>query len=111
MERLREGGHWTLFDPADTADLATLCGARLAARYCYYEAQLEHATQVSTRDLWNEISAAQSRTSQPGIVFSCTLYSMLRSLLRPVQTALTSAYAQGRTTSVIWDLSVALMPT
>ncbi|KAI0698720.1 ribonucleotide reductase, partial [Earliella scabrosa] len=74
MERLREGGHWTLFDPADTADLATLCGARLAARYCYYEAQLEHATQVSTRDLWNEISAAQSRTSQPGIVFSCTLY-------------------------------------
>ena len=62
VQRVIAGGEWTLFCPADVADLADLAGAAFAKRYAEYEAQavqgLIWSRRMPATDLWRELVQA-----------------------------------------------------
>lgn len=62
MQRVVAGGEWTLFRPADVADLADLAGTAFARRYAEYEAQAAEGRLWSRRlpaaDLWRGLVQA-----------------------------------------------------
>jgi ribonucleoside-diphosphate reductase alpha chain len=62
VERVVSGADWTLFHPADVADLPGLCGAEFARRYEQYESLAAQGTLWSRRlpaaELWRELVQA-----------------------------------------------------
>jgi ribonucleoside-diphosphate reductase alpha chain len=62
VQRVVAGGEWTLFCPADVADLADLSGSAFARRYAEYEAQAAQGLLWSRRlpaaDLWHDLVQA-----------------------------------------------------
>ncbi len=62
IQRVIAAGEWTLFHPADVADLAELSGAAFARRYEAYEAQAAQGILWSRRlpaaDLWRDLVQA-----------------------------------------------------
>ena len=56
MKRVQENANWTLFDPAETADLSDLFGEAFEARYVEYEHD-ENVTKEynQTKELWKKI--------------------------------------------------------
>ncbi len=82
MQRVVEGGSWTLFSPDETPDLHDLYGPAFTARYEQYEAAaargelLVHRT-IRAVDLWRKMLTALFETGHPWITFKdpCNLRS------------------------------------
>lgn len=74
MKRVRDGGEWTLFSPADVPDLHDLYGAAFEKRYTEYEAmfdrgEIEYAKRISATDLWKKMISMLFETGHPWITF------------------------------------------
>ena len=70
MERILEDAHWTLFDPYEVRDLATLSGEEFKKRYEEYE-QDESITkdQMKAKDLWKKILTSYFESGSPFLCF------------------------------------------
>ena len=74
MKRVMEGGHWTLFSPADVPDLHDLFGQAFEAAYTAYEAkcdsgELKLYRRVPATDLWRKMLTMLFETGHPWITF------------------------------------------
>ncbi|HEG5598640.1 TPA: ribonucleoside-diphosphate reductase subunit alpha, partial [Campylobacter jejuni] len=70
MKRVRANDKWTLFDPADTADLCDLYGEAFEKRYEEYEKD-ESITKeiVEAKELWKKILLNYFETGLPFLCF------------------------------------------
>jgi len=74
MQRVAEGGEWTLFSPNDTPDLHDLYGRAFADRYAQYEAMARTGVINLSRtlpavDLWRKMLTMLFETGHPWITF------------------------------------------
>jgi ribonucleoside-diphosphate reductase alpha chain len=74
MQRVAEGGEWTLFSPSDTPDLHDLYGRAFAERYTAYEAMAKTGEIPLSRtlpavDLWRRMLTMLFETGHPWITF------------------------------------------
>ena len=86
LQRVREGGAWTLFDALEVPDLHPLFGAAFRKRYLEYEAragrgEMKESRQIPALELWREILASLAETGQPWLGFKDA--ANLRSLQGP----------------------------
>lgn len=69
MERVENGGDWTLFCPAEAPGLADVYGAEFRALYEKYESEGRGRRSVPAQKLWFKILDAQIETGTPYIVY------------------------------------------
>lgn len=69
MERVREDGAWTLFDPHVAAGLADSWGEDFQLLYTRYETERLGARTMPARELWRKILEVQIETSMPYLVY------------------------------------------
>ncbi|WP_291951559.1 ribonucleoside-diphosphate reductase subunit alpha [Campylobacter sp.] len=73
MKRVRANDKWTLFDPADTADLCDLYGKEFEKRYEEYEKDSSIAKEIiDAKDLWKKILLNYFETGMPFLCFKDT---------------------------------------
>ncbi len=82
MQRVMEGGMWTLFSPSDVPDLHDLYGKAFNLRYRYYEEQalsgkITLHKRLPALDLWRKMLSMLFETGHPWITFKdpCNLRS------------------------------------
>ncbi len=82
MQRVSEGGDWTLFSPDDTADLHDLYGEEFNQRYVEYEqmaakSELKLHKTLRAQDLWRKMLSMLYETGHPWLTFKdpCNLRS------------------------------------
>lgn len=82
MQRVIEGGDWTLFSPSDAPDLHDLTGSAFAKRYAEYEqmcidGQMKLFKKIKAQDLWRKMLSMLFETGHPWITFKdvCNLRS------------------------------------
>ncbi len=82
MQRVSEGGGWTLFSPDDTGDLHDLYGQEFAQRYVEYEqmaarGELKLHKTLKALDLWRKMLSMLYETGHPWLTFKdpCNLRS------------------------------------
>jgi ribonucleotide reductase alpha subunit len=74
MQRVREHGPWTLFDPGEMENLRHGCADEFEARYLEREqavalGRTRSSRRVNARDLWREILTSLQLTGQPWLRF------------------------------------------
>ena len=70
MKRVQQDDIWTLFDPYDVRDLATLYGEEFNARYEEYENDENIIKErVKAKDLWKKILTSYFETGSPFLCF------------------------------------------
>ena len=69
MERVRDGGNWTLFCPSEAPGLADVIGDEFKALYERYEAEGRGRTTVLAQKLWFEVLDSQIETGTPYLVY------------------------------------------
>jgi ribonucleoside-diphosphate reductase alpha chain len=74
MQRVRDGGQWTLFSPDETPELHDLYGAAFKKRYEEYEAMAQQGEiklfkQMPAIDLWKKMLAMLFETGHPWITW------------------------------------------
>jgi len=74
MQRVRSGGHWTLFSPNEVRDLHDLYGKAFAERYEHYErlaeaGELRQSKRVEAVTLWRKMLSMVFETGHPWITF------------------------------------------
>ena len=70
MQRVLEDSHWTLFDPYEVRDLATLSGEEFTARYEEYEKDTTKTKdQMKAKDLWKKILTSYFESGSPFLCF------------------------------------------
>jgi ribonucleoside-diphosphate reductase alpha chain len=70
MQRIQEDAIWTLFDPYDVGDLATLHGEEFNKRYLEYENdETLIKEKVKAKDLWKKILTSYFETGSPFLTF------------------------------------------
>jgi len=70
MKRILEDSHWTLFDPYEVKDLATLAGDEFEKRYIEYEN--DHTItkdHIKAKDLWKKILTSYFESGSPFLCF------------------------------------------
>ncbi len=67
MERIKENGEWSLFDPAIAPGLSDVYGEEFKALYNKYEQEGKAYKVVKARDLWFKVLEAQIETGTPYI--------------------------------------------
>ncbi|MFY0746273.1 ribonucleoside-diphosphate reductase subunit alpha [Campylobacter sp. LH-2024] len=73
MKRVRANDKWTLFDPADTADLCDLYGEEFEKRYEEYEKDESIVKEiVEAKELWKKILLNYFETGLPFLCFKDT---------------------------------------
>ena len=82
MQRVIEGGDWTLFSPSDAPDLHDLTGSAFSKRYAEYEqmcldGQMKLFKKIKAQDLWRKMLSMLFETGHPWITFKdvCNLRS------------------------------------
>ncbi|MHB1722344.1 MAG: ribonucleoside-diphosphate reductase subunit alpha [Acidiferrobacter sp.] len=82
IERVREGGDWTLFSPSDVPDLHDLCGMAFRTAYERHEARVRNGElklfkKVRALDLWRKMLSMLFETGHPWLTFKdpCNLRS------------------------------------
>ena len=82
MQRVMDGGKWTLFSPNETPDLHDLTGSAFKMRYEEYEndaktGKIQVSKEVEAEDLWRKIISMLFETGHPWITFkdACNLRS------------------------------------
>ena len=85
MQRVSEGGDWTLFSPDDTTDLHDLYGEEFNQRYIEYEqmaarGELKLHKTLKAQDLWRKMLSMLYETGHPWLTFKdpCNLRSPQR---------------------------------
>jgi len=70
MQRVLEDSHWTLFDPYEVKDLATLSGEAFTSRYEEYEKdETKTKDQMKAKDLWKKILTSYFESGSPFLCF------------------------------------------
>ncbi len=70
MQRVLEDSHWTLFDPYEVQDLATLSGEEFTKRYEEYEQNPDITKdQMRAKDLWKKILTSYFESGSPFLCF------------------------------------------
>ena len=70
MERVRNSGSWTLFDPYETMDLTDCFGDEFKQKYLEYEQREDiRKKQVSAKNLWKKILTSYFETGSPFLGF------------------------------------------
>ena len=69
MERVRDGGSWTLFCPSEAPGLADVVGDDFKALYERYEAEGRGRVTMPAQKLWFEVLDAQIETGTPYLVY------------------------------------------
>ena len=69
MERVRDGGNWTLFCPFEAPGLADVVGDEFKALYERYEAEGRGRSTVVAQKLWFEILDSQIETGTPYLLY------------------------------------------
>lgn len=70
MKRVQENGLWSLFDPAQTADLCDLYGEEFEKRYVEYENDENiQKNTLSAKELWKKILTSYFETGMPFLAF------------------------------------------
>jgi len=69
MERVRDGGNWTLFCPSEAPGLADVVGDDFKRLYEQYEAEGRGRETIVAQKLWFEILDAQIETGTPYLVY------------------------------------------
>ncbi len=70
MERILEDSHWTLFDPYEVRDLATLTGEKFKKRYEEYENDPSITKeQMKAKDLWKKVLTSYFESGSPFLCF------------------------------------------
>ena len=70
MERVQQDDIWTLFDPYDAGDLATLYGEEFTKRYKEYENDETIIKEIiKAKDLWKKILTSYFETGSPFLCF------------------------------------------
>ena len=82
MQRISEGGNWTLFSPDDTRDLHDLYGREFTQRYEEYEqmaasGEIKLHKTLKAQDLWRKMLSMLYETGHPWLTFKdpCNLRS------------------------------------
>ena len=82
MQRVMDGGKWTLFSPNETPDLHDLTGSAFKIRYEEYEndaktGKIQVSKEVEAEALWRKIISMLFETGHPWITFkdACNLRS------------------------------------
>ncbi|RYG66441.1 ribonucleoside-diphosphate reductase subunit alpha, partial [bacterium] len=82
MQRVQQGGHWTLFSPHETPELHDIYGVEFKKRYEEYEALAEQGKiksfkRVEAVTLWRKMLSMVFETGHPWITFKdpCNLRS------------------------------------
>jgi ribonucleoside-diphosphate reductase alpha chain len=65
MERVRDDGIWSLFDPHKCPQLTELYGEEFSIHYKKLEEDKKFDQQLKARDVWNEILTTQTETGMP----------------------------------------------
>lgn len=74
MQRVKEGGMWSLFSPDETPDLHDIYGAEFKKRYEAYEQRglaggLKLFRQIPAKDLWKKMLTMLFETGHPWVTF------------------------------------------
>lgn len=70
MKRVKADDKWTLFDPADTADLCDLYGEEFEKRYEEYEKNESISKEIiEAKELWKKILLSYFETGMPFLCF------------------------------------------
>ncbi|MEA2018948.1 MAG: ribonucleoside-diphosphate reductase subunit alpha [Campylobacterota bacterium] len=70
MERILSDSHWTLFDPYEVKDLATLTGNDFKKRYEEYESDTSITKeQTKAKDLWKKVLTSYFESGSPFLCF------------------------------------------
>ena len=69
MERVRDGGSWTLFCPSEAPGLADVVGDDFKRLYEQYEADGRGRSTIPAQKLWFEILDSQIETGTPYLVY------------------------------------------
>ena len=70
MKRVKENARWTLFDPAEVADLCDLYGDEFEARYLAYENDENiQKNVVMAKELWKKILTSYFESGMPFLCF------------------------------------------
>ena len=69
MQRLRDGQHWSVFDPNDVPSLHTLGSSDFTAAYVEYETRGLGLRVYNPNDIWVAVTDSQRETGTPFIVF------------------------------------------
>lgn len=70
MQRILDDAHWTLFDPYEVRDLATLSGQEFTKRYEQYENDPSITKNaIKAKDLWKKILTSYFESGSPFLCF------------------------------------------
>ena len=70
MKRVKENARWSLFDPAEVADLCDLYGDEFEARYIVYENDEKiQKNVVMAKELWKKILTSYFESGMPFLCF------------------------------------------
>jgi len=70
MQRISEDSHWTLFDPYEVKDLATLSGDEFKKKYEEYENDANITKEhMKAKDLWKKILTSYFESGSPFLCF------------------------------------------
>ncbi len=94
MRRLRDGKHWTLFDPHDVPLLLSTYGDEFTEAYEHYEQAAIPSHVTSALELWNMICRAQQESGTPFIMYPDAINSRLHGEPCPLTRVLTLAYRE-----------------
>lgn len=68
MERVKNNGKWSLFDPSEVGDLSDYWGEEFEKRYINLEEKNMYKTQHNARDIWNLIYEVNQETGGPDLL-------------------------------------------
>lgn len=82
MERVRDGGDWTLMCPDECPGLADCYGEEFKALYCKYEQEGRGKKTIKAQDLWKHIIESQIETGTPYLLYkdACNIKSNQKNL-------------------------------
>ncbi|KAI0075285.1 hypothetical protein K474DRAFT_1600129, partial [Panus rudis PR-1116 ss-1] len=69
MERVRDGGMWTLFCPTQVPMLSSTYGGEFVKLYRHYESRGLGEKEIPARELWMQVLTSQSETGGPFMLY------------------------------------------
>ncbi len=69
MERIRDGGKWSLFCPDECPGLANAYGSKFKELYEKYESEGKARKTINARDIWFKVLDAQMETGTPYLCY------------------------------------------
>ncbi len=70
MQRVKDNGKWSLFDPAEVGDLSNYWGKEFEARYLKLEEEKMFKSQHNAQDIWKLIYEVNQETGGPDLLSS-----------------------------------------